>query len=290
MAPAFHHHRIDARMTGQDRVLALQGVHNFRDYGGYVVAGGGRVRRGVLWRSGQHGAATDDDLAVIDRIGLQVVYDLRSGVERQLAPCRRPAGFTGRLVAIDADTRGLATPAPETSEADTPAPAAPHVAAVSSRRRDAASTREALRGSYRNLPFRTSLLAMMRLYLAGLARDDGASLINCMAGKDRTGMAVAMLHSALGVHHDDIMADYLLTNSAGDVEARIAAGGEAIRATIGELEPDVLRAMMGVEAEYLETAFAAIREQHGTQDAFLEQALGVDPAMRTALRARLVEG
>lgn len=272
-------------MTGQDRVLALQGVHNFRDYGGYAVAGGGRVRRGVLWRSGQHGDATDDDLAVIDRIGLQAVYDLRSGVERQLSPCRRPAGFTGRLVAIDEDTRGLATPASAPAQS-----AAPHVAAVGSRRRDAASTREALRGSYRNLPFRTSLLTMMRLYLAGLARDDGASLINCMAGKDRTGMAVAMLHMALGVHRDDIMADYLLTNSAGDVAARIAAGGAAIRSTVGELEPDVLRVMMGVEAEYLDTAFAAIREQHGSEDAFLSNALGVDQPLRDALRARLVEG
>lgn len=131
---------------------------------------------------------------------------------------------------------------------------------------------------------------MMRLYLAGLARDDGASLINCMAGKDRTGMAVAMLHMALGVHRDDIMADYLLTNSAGDVAARIAAGGAAIRSTVGELEPDVLRVMMGVEAEYLDTAFAAIREQHGSEDAFLSNALGVDQPLRDALRARLVEG
>ena len=39
------------------RVLPLTGIHNFRDYGLYPVAGGGRVRPGLLWRSAQHGDA-----------------------------------------------------------------------------------------------------------------------------------------------------------------------------------------------------------------------------------------
>ena len=45
-------------IMSQDRVLPLEGVHNFRDYGGYAVGGGGRLRRGLLWRSGQHHDAT----------------------------------------------------------------------------------------------------------------------------------------------------------------------------------------------------------------------------------------
>ncbi len=43
-------------MTGE-RIVPLSGVNNLRDYGGYRGAGGGAVRRGVLWRSGQHGGA-----------------------------------------------------------------------------------------------------------------------------------------------------------------------------------------------------------------------------------------
>ena len=45
-----------------DRVLPLSGVHNFRDYGGYAVEGGGRLRDGILWRSAHHAEAADDDL------------------------------------------------------------------------------------------------------------------------------------------------------------------------------------------------------------------------------------
>src|SRR5579862_1401411 len=81
----------------QDRVLALQGVHNFRDYGGYPVAGGGRLRCGVLWRSGQHHGATDSDLERIATLNLASVFDLRSSKERGVHPCRRPADFAAAV-------------------------------------------------------------------------------------------------------------------------------------------------------------------------------------------------
>ena len=51
-------------------MLDLEGVYNFRDYGGYPVAGGGRLKRGLLWRSGQHHDATDADLERIAALKL----------------------------------------------------------------------------------------------------------------------------------------------------------------------------------------------------------------------------
>jgi protein tyrosine/serine phosphatase len=110
-----------------------------------------------------------------------------------------------------------------------------------------------------------------------------------MAGKDRTGIAVAAVHLAAGVHRDDIIEDYLLTNTAGDVEARIAAGMATITEVTGQLDPEVLRVLMGVQPEYLESAFATMEEKHGSTDAYLREALGVDDAMRARLRAALVE-
>jgi len=111
-----------------------------------------------------------------------------------------------------------------------------------------------------------------------------------MAGKDRTGFAVAMLHEALGVHRDDILEDYLLTNTAGDVEARIASGAATIVEITGETDPAVIRVLMGVEPEYLQTAWAAIEERYGSVEAYMEQELGVDAALKERLRAALVEG
>lgn len=262
----------------QDRVLRCEGVHNFRDYGGYAVPGGGRLRRGLLWRSGQHAGATDADLARIGALGLASVFDLRSSKERASHPCRRPEGF-GAEVHLSEDPAALRD-----------AHSAPHVAAAQAAfRRDAASAREGLVRTYRGIAFRPELVAMMSRLVAELAANRGPSLVNCLAGKDRTGMAVAAVLLALGVHRDDIMADYLLTNTAGDVEARVAAGMASVTAVTGQLDAEVLRVLMGAEAEYLESAFAAIEERHGSTDAYLRDVVGLDDAVRERLRAALVE-
>lgn len=271
----------------QDRVLALEGVHNFRDYGGYPVAGGGRLRRGLLWRSGQHHGATDSDLERIAALDLASVFDLRSSKERNLHPCRRPVGFVAAIhIGEDPVRRAKAEHA------------APHVAAAqgsngaapaASRMRDAASTRENMRSIYGAIAFRAELVAMMRHMIAELAEGKGASLVNCMAGKDRTGMAVLAVHLATGVHRDDIVADYMLTNTAGDVEARIAAGMATITEVSGQLDPEVMRVLMGVEPEYVESIFRMMEERHGSTDAYLRDMLGVDEAMRERLRTALVE-
>ena len=262
-----------------DRVLELEGVHNFRDYGGYAVAGGGRVRRGLLWRSGQHHGASDADLERIAALGLAHVFDLRSGKERETHPCRRPAGFGARVCFVD-----------DAAHAQAPhVAAAAAAAAASPRKHDAASARAGMVRNYSTMPFRPALIDMMRAQLAALAEGGGPSLVNCMAGKDRTGIAVMAIQAALGVHRDDIMADYLLTNSAGDVEARIAAGMQTILAITGQRDEAVMRVLMGVEEEYLATALSAIDERHGSLEGYLREALGVDDAMTAALRAALIE-
>ena len=195
-----------------DRVLDLHGVHNLRDCGGYAVAGGGRLKRGVLWRSGQHVGATDADLEVIAGLGLTSVFDLRSAHERTVNPCRRPAGFVAEVIVPDEDPK----------PGESLVPAAPHLAAAKAVvRRDAAGARESMRANYHRIAFRAGLVTMVRRYIETAAAGGGPVLVNCMAGKDRTGIAVAMLHHVAGVHRDDILADYLLTNTAGDIDAEI---------------------------------------------------------------------
>ncbi|HMO69401.1 MAG TPA: tyrosine-protein phosphatase [Novosphingobium sp.] len=267
----------------QDRVLALEGVHNFRDHGGYAVAGGGRLKRGVLWRSGQHHGASDADLEAIAALSLASVLDLRSSVERDRHPCRRPGDFSATVVFSD-------DPPPREKRMML----APHVAAAAEAqarpRRDPAEVRAAMVRNYAGIAWRPELVAAIRLYLAELAQGRGPSLVNCMAGKDRTGIAVAMLHHALGVHPDDVMADYLLTNTAGDVEARVRAGMETMRASSGEVDEEVMRIMMMVEPEWLEAVYARVRADHGGIEGYLRDVLGVDQALRDKLRAALVEG
>ena len=166
--------------------------------------------------------------------------------------------------------------------------AAPHLAAAAAmtRQRDAASTREGMRKNYGSIAFRPELIAMTRRYLEVLAEGRGPSLVNCMAGKDRTGIAVAMVQLAAGVHRDDVIADYLLTNSAGDVEARIAAGASSIRAVSKQMDPEVLRVLMGVRQNGSQQ-LAMITEKRLDRRLFARCAGG--GRLRGRLREHLVE-
>jgi protein-tyrosine phosphatase len=252
------------------RALVCDGIHNFRDYGGYPIAGGGRLRTGRLFRSAQHFGASPADLARVGKIGLGAVIDLRGNSERQAAPCPRPDNFTARIVSI----------ADETVEA------APHVEAARSvvTPDDA---RASMRNAYATMPFRPILMFLYARYFETLAECDAPTLIHCLAGKDRTGIAVALLHHLVGVHHDDMMADYLMTNVTGNIDARLKAGARHIQVRFGDLSDDTLRVLMSVEPDYLENAFAAMAGRYGSVDAFLAKGMGVTPARRAAIIDRL---
>lgn len=254
-----------------ERILTLEGVNNFRDYGDYAVAGGGRVKRGALWRSGQHVMASDSDLDLIAALGLTTVTDLRGDSERQLNPCRRHASFAAQVLTCDGETAALAS----------------HIDAGAGVVTEA-DARGAMRRLYTEMPYRPNLVAVYRQHFAALA-EGGVSLIHCFAGKDRTGVAVALTHHVLGVHPDDAMADYLLTNQAmAGREFRGITASDSSSKYAG-MDEAASKALRGVSPEFLEAAFAAIHGSHGSLDAYLADVLGVDAAMQERIRGALIE-
>ena len=260
----------------KDRILPMEGIHNFRDYGGYAARDGSRFKTGVLYRSGQHQDATPDDLETVSSLNLQAVIDLRGDSERVNYPCARPENFEAEILFAPGETAGQAGNAPHVEAA----------AAV----RTAEQARQAMARLYKSMPYRPNLIAVMRLYFDALATRNGPSLIHCLAGKDRTGLAVGLLHKLLGVHDDDIRADYLLTNVAGNIDRRIAAGAVAIRRNHGEqIKDDAIRTLMSVEARYLDNAFAAIVEQHGSIAAYADEILFVTKDKLEEMEASLLD-
>ena len=252
-----------------ERVLPLSGIHNFRDYGGYALSGGGRLKGGLLWRSAQHRDATDADLAAVQSLGLGAIIDLRGESERAEHPCRRAADFVTPVYFGPGETAGSAT--------------APHLAAAEGTitGEDGAN---ALKFAYVGMPWRDNLLVAFRHYFDAV-ETGRPTLVHCFAGKDRTGVIVALFHRLVGVHEDDVLADYLLTNEAGKVEERIAAGAEHIRARYGAGITDAgIRALMEVREEYLATAFDLIVEQHGSVARYADEVLGIDAARVARLR------
>jgi protein-tyrosine phosphatase len=258
-----------------DRVKPFAGIHNFRDYGGYTTTDGAQLKTGVLFRSGQHVDATVDDLAAVAALDLKTVIDLRGNSERRNYPCARPVGFGAQLYFHDGETAGRG--------------GAAHVEAA----REivtAADAHRAMIDLYAFMPFRPNLIAVMQMYFDALADRDGAHLLHCLAGKDRTGLAAALFHTLMGVHHDDLMADYLLTNTAGNQEARIAAGAASIRASRGpQISDAAIRTLMAVDEAFLDAALSAIDAKHGSIEAYARDVLGVTPHRRAQIATRLID-
>jgi len=252
--------------------LATDGIHNFRDYGGYPTQGGGRVRSGLLFRSGQHVEASEADLQTFADLGIRTVIDLRGNAERERHPCRRPDLWDGDVVFYDGETSSRPPHEPDRPMELT-----------------AQSAHERMLKVYTRMPHNEAMQTIFGQYLRALAEREGASLVHCFAGKDRTGIAAALLHHILGVSRADMLAEFLRTNDAPTydilerqslpgIEARL--GGPLDRAAVAEL--------MEVREAYFDRFMDVVGEGWGSLDSFLDRAIGVDDALRERLRARFV--
>ena len=254
------------------RILKLDGVNNFRDYGGYRVAGGGRVKPGLLWRSAQHGDASTPDLEAIHSLGITHVIDLRGPSERAAKPCLRHADFASTVWTYPEETAGLALHTEAANGVLT-----------------ADDARGAMLRLYEGIAFRGNLVPMLKLYLELLRRDEGPSLVHCVAGKDRTGFAVAVLQRILGVHPDDVMADYLLTNTASKLDERIASSAFKDMPRYAAFDAEAIRALWGVEAAYLQATLDSIEARYSSFDAYLAGVLEIDQVAQDDLRRIYLE-
>jgi protein-tyrosine phosphatase len=257
----------------EKRILPLDGVSNFRDYGGYPTAGGGRIKTGKLFRSAHHGRASDADLEAMAALDIAVIVDLRRKGEREREPSRRHPAFSGAV--IDNDIGDVTED--------------PWHLFVRGSDLSAQAFREHGLGYYRDAPFEARHIDLYSRYFRKLAETDGAVLIHCAAGKDRTGILAALTHHLLGVHRDDIVADFLLTNAAVDYDRLVPMVTEMMAEQTGRRPtPEAVRVAMGVHESYLERAFTVIEDRHGGLDAYIRDVLGVDDTLKDSLKARLL--
>lgn len=254
-----------------DRLLSFEAIDNFRDFGGYAGADG-MVARGRLFRSGQLSRTTQADLAQLEALDLRWVVDLRRASERAKQPDRMPQDWQGQTLSSDLGGDGLA----------------PHIQFLKSGKLTENSGRGYMTGTYARMPFEPSHVALFKIYFGALIRNEGASLIHCAAGKDRTGLLASLVHRALGVHQDDVMADYLATNAAVNLEGRAEDMGQWLGKMTGHpVSRDAVVAFLGVDADFLHHAYGAINTQTGSFDAYVRQVLELDDAAIAKLRQAL---
>ena len=255
------------------RKITFDAIENFRDFGDYA-AGNQRLKRGLLFRAAHQSEATDADLEAMRALGLAVIVDLRRPNERERSPSRRWNGFDGLVIENDLGH----------AEED------PWHVFIKDSDLSAGAFTDYMVDYYREAPFVDRHVDLYSRYFAALAETEGAVLIHCAAGKDRTGILAALTHHLAGVSEEDILADFLLTNDPARFERRAPQFAAAVEEMTGRRPTrDAVITALGVEARYLETAFGAIHEKHGSLDAYLREVLGVDNVRRQAIVHRLLD-
>lgn len=254
-------------MKPSSRMVALGGGRNFRDLGGYPSADGRTVRWNRIFRAGSPVALTDADWESLRSTGICAVCDLRTSRERE----REPFAWS--------ESEGLSYWA-----RDYQASFAELRETMNSGFATGDAAKAGMMAGYRELPFEQA--PAYRKLFAFLKGGHLPVLVNCTAGKDRTGMAAALVLTALGVPRSIVVEDYVLTNEILRAEGVMVSrpGGR-----MSQLPREVVDAIGAADPDYINAALDAIDARHGSVGAYLNDEIGVSPADLHAIRDSLLE-
>lgn len=259
-------------------MTGLDGLHNFRDVGGLPLTSSGTTRSGVLYRSDALSALTATGLAQLAATGIGVIVDFRTPMERQLAPDRVPASRSVELVDLSILEGATAELAQRVLSAGRPDPVLLEQVVQS-----LPTLGELYIGMLRHSA--AAFAAVARLIAASHDTAPTAVLVHCTAGKDRTGVAVALMLDAAGTARDAIVADYAASerNLAGPWTDGMLS---AMTAMGLPLTPELRALVTGTPPAAIEQALAWVDAEHGGAAAYLRTG-GATEAELNALRERL---
>ena len=268
--------------TTTSRWIELDGADNIRDLGGLPTVDGRTVQAHRLIRSDSlQDLSTADVRHLVDDLDVRAIADLRSEIEvdsEGSGPMHAEPTVEIRNLSLFPEA-GVNTDAVAVDDEDAP------VVLPWQQRYPTLTEEERRRGAagiyQRYLVDRAdSIVDALRL----IAHSDGATIVHCAAGKDRTGVVVAFALAEVGVEPAAIIEDYAL--SAERVAATFARlAGRRTYAMDLDIAADLDRHKP--RAATMEQLLSAMDEQHGGVGAWL-RARGWTEQDAAALRERLL--
>jgi protein-tyrosine phosphatase len=245
---------------------------NFRDIGGLNTADGQRTKFGVVFRSEGPASFLKEHRAELSELRVRAVCDLRSEVERQAAPndwCDPEC----QLLHLDMNLDIRAQTA--------------HL--WDSLRTDP-STENAMRTLTRNYGLMPEHLRPHLAPMVGTLLDGNVPMIvHCTAGKDRTGVAIALLLSLLGVTRDQILADYAKSDVFAENMRKGGSVEESFRKGFGFLPSEAVQELLlGTHSAFVLAALDAVDRDWDSVSAYFE-ASGVDAKQQRRLEEVLLD-
>ncbi|WP_244957184.1 tyrosine-protein phosphatase [Candidatus Frankia nodulisporulans] len=278
------------------RVLELPGAINLRDVGGYRTVDGRTVRWRMLLRCGAMHRLGEPAHTAFAEIGLRTVVDLRELSEFQHEPdMLGPVPVTIAHIPVYAAVLPSAAARTEAEPAGSAGFAGS--GAATEHRVDTAGEAVAAGAvsALRALIDDGTPLTLEKLYtfavdergerltaavLALAAPDALPAVVHCSAGKDRTGMVIALTLALLGVPDETIAADYALT-------ARYLVGEIAEALSTAPNGKPVPAELLICPPELIVATLERIRDRHGDVRSFL-LAHGATPTALDELRDTLL--
>lgn len=254
--------------------LPFEGPENFRELGGWPAAGGRRVKYGLFYRCGALcEIKTPADKALFASLGVRVICDLRSSMERAALPDPEYPGIVRHdLSAILTQEGQEVNYDPREFARSTPA--------------QLSEVARSMKGIYARLPFHSEAY---RAIFREIQNRRLPLLFHCSAGKDRTGIAAALILLALGASRETVTEDFMLTNRCRPREtARLEKRLAAQLAADPGFAP-YMQAVGGVLQQNLDAALDAILARYGSFEEYFAAEYGLDAPALARLRDDCLE-
>lgn len=258
--------------------INLEKLQNTRDLGGFVTKDGRRIKYKKLIRSGTLIKATDKDKATLtNEYELRTVVDFRTDVERLEKP--DPELENVKFVfdpILETGTFGVTRERvtlkdmPKAFEGVTEEPMTYMKRMYS----------EIVLDEHAQKGYATFFNVLLQ-------QKNGSVLWHCSAGKDRVGVATALLLTVLGVDRDTIINDYLLT---GEYCKKTTNFLKLLIALFVRNEAGTyLKYLMDVKPEYIKSAFETIEKHYGSVENYLAETMDLSEEKQEELRKKYLE-
>ena len=251
---------------GKPRIIPMEGAANFRDLGGYMTEDGMQVNWGCVFRSDRLGNLTERDFKRLKALDIQTAVDFRQSKEAAELPNRLPDQIDYVPMPIF-EYR----------------PMHPRKVVFNRHR-----LLDVFANVYVEHIVRKGAITYGKLFRLIAEKEDAIPLVfHCTAGKDRTGVASAMLLRMLGVPREMVINDYLLTNYAAQSfidEVDYQLGARGLRGVaVEQLYP-----LLAASPRLITDALDAIEAEYGGVIPYLKGPAGLTDEHITTLRDKLL--
>lgn len=268
--------------------LPVKSIVNARDLGGYAMRDGRRLKDGALIRTAHLADATDADLRYLAAIPVAKVIDFRQDDELQGKTDRMVPGAEYVSLPIDASGNVAAQATEKEKKRFTGRKKfeVKKIIVMAAFNEKAKKVAEAM---YPTLLFNPECQEQFaRFFRLVLETESGAVLYHCTQGKDRTGIASALLLAALGADRETIVADFDATNRVYEDDVRKYS--RKVRFWGGkDEEVAVVKSFLGANTDNFVKALDRIEREYGTLDAYLKGPLSLSDSDILTLRERYLE-